>query len=442
MRNYRPLLAGGAAAVVLWVIGGYAICARAAEDVFYDVPLSDLKITAGEFPSKSTMEKVDFDWRSEMLSPLPALDGAGDVYLDMPDQFFWGLHALADDLSKAHLLIRATQGKDVPGRVGLPNVAGTNLSPVKFSVPASGAKESAREAFYLAKLHYYERLLQHSAPGAAWFRYQLMDAEQNLHKLDEKKYPADRPISQNWQSTDRGDAYDLFSGGHAISENLQLDRAMRPTTTAGQASVDIDSLTGITIARIDWTALLRGADPKLDPLAKFIPADQHVLFFPSFADVIRLSDESNQSGPLMMKLAALGKDSADTMERYQRQLGLPLSELGRMVGKAAIKSVAVTGSDPYFPTGTDFAVILETDHPDVLAGLLSAQIALSAAKHPGAVPQSGEAGGWKYQGFRAGSNAVLLPRTTGWRGGDHELEDAIGKVGRGEKAKRFDCFAG
>lgn len=410
MRNYRPLIGGFTAAgfitiVVLSIAGSGAICAIEAEDAFYDVPLSDLKITAGELPHPSVDEAVVYpDPSLEVMTPRVVLQDEGKAYVHLPNDQLWQMLSGTTDLGTAHILIRAPAGHDVAGLLTLPKqmAAGTS-GLVKFSVPASQAKTGAWKEFYLAEFDYYWRLLREpTVSGKAWFRHQCDEAKAELNKLGEKEGRTTPLLNVVDESGRAASAYDLFSGGQAISENLQINRAMRPTTPAGQAqpSVDIDSLKGITIAKIDWTALLKGADPKLDPLAKLIPADQHVLFFPSFADVIRLSDEAKQSGSLLLKLAALGNNSADTMERYQQQLGLPLSELGRMVGKAAIKNVAVTGSDPYFPTGTDFAVILETDHPDVLSGLLSAQIALSAAKNPGATPQSGEVGGLKYQGFR------------------------------------------
>jgi hypothetical protein len=390
----RRTIVGAVCWVAVVGIAGMA----AGEDAFYDVPLSALKVTSGEFP------KPDNDWerwRLDRFYPVPMLDGEGEAYFDAPGKGMWGFRSLVEDLSAAHLVVRAPKGKEITGRVGIPNPSANSGNLLKFSVPASTANDSAKEAFYLAKLHHYEMMSQQVGPGRAWFRHEILDADQKLRQLDPKKYPANGSASQNWIPTTETDAYDLFSGGKAISENLQIDRALREPGSIERADVDIKTLTGITIEKIDWSKLLKGANPKLDPLAKLIPADQHVLFFPTFADVIRLSDEAKQTGSLLTRVAAMGGDNMDVFERYQRQLGLPLSELVRVVGKAAIKSVAVTGSDPYFPTGTDFAVILETDHPDVLAGLLSAQIALTAAKFSGAEMKSGEVGGLKYQSVRS-----------------------------------------
>jgi hypothetical protein len=39
-----------------------------------------------------------------------------------------------------------------------------------------------------------------------------------------------------------------------------------------------------------------------------------------------------------------------------------------------VKSVAVTGSDPFYPQGTDVAVLLETPAPEQLAPLILTRI--------------------------------------------------------------------
>ena len=60
--------------------------------------------------------------------------------------------------------------------------------------------------------------------------------------------------------------YDLFSGGRAISENLQLDRVLRPAKP-GEDTVAIAHLTGITVREMDWKPLVKDLKPKTDALA-------------------------------------------------------------------------------------------------------------------------------------------------------------------------------
>ena len=86
------------------------------------------------------------------------------------------------------------------------------------------------------------------------------------------------------------------------------------------------------------------------------------------------------------------------MERYQRQLGLPLSTLARLLGPTLVKSVALTGSDPSFPLGTDVAVLLETPQPATLSNVLLGRIALAAADVKDAKAVRGTAMGWPIRG--------------------------------------------
>ena len=80
------------------------------------------------------------------------------------------------------------------------------------------------DGFYRGKIAYYEDLLGRNVPGGAWFRHQirLARAELNLPPGAKQGRP---PAWQPGRTDDLADTYDLFTGGRAMSENLQLDRA-------------------------------------------------------------------------------------------------------------------------------------------------------------------------------------------------------------------------
>ena len=85
-----------------------------------------------------------------------------------------------------------------------------------------------------------------------------------------------------------------------------------------------------------------------------------------------MADETKQHDTPVLRLAEPRAEDAGIVQRYERQLGLPLGTLSRLLGPTLVKSVALTGSDPSFPMGTDVAVLLETDQPAVLANRCSA----------------------------------------------------------------------
>jgi len=382
---------------LLAAIGGPAVLL--ADDAFYDIPLSELKLTSGELPkavSDASPLRSDPEWWHAMY-PRVEIEQSGEGYLD--HHFNPWLQSWDENVSQSHLTIRAPKGKEVRGLMTLPNASGSGMTIVKFSIPGSAASDTAQEKFLNARCMNFLMLAERQVAGVAWFRHRFNQSQEELNEVAKKRGHPDAQMNLRLGSTPIEDAYDLFSGGMAVAENLQLDRNLRDTRRDQQPTVDINKLKGITITQIDWKPLLKGADPKLDPLSKSIPADQHVLFFPSFEAMTRLADEANGRDTVLLKLAQPQSEDLDIVGRYERQLGLTLSTLGRMVGPAAIKSIAVTGSDSYFPSGTDVAVLFESDHPDVLLSLVTAQIGMSVAKQQGAEPKTGQARGVKYQGY-------------------------------------------
>jgi hypothetical protein len=364
-----------------------------AGDAYYNIPVQELKIVEGSLPKR---ERVD--WRAyvklERMQPSAALNGPGEVYVAgrlVPGEAGWGPGAIPPAVGAPRppgvqerdpigpglrLLARAEAGKDLAGLIVVPNSDLSAMVALRFTVPASAAKPEAKEAFYEGKINHYQQLLGRQIPGGAWFRHQVRLAEAEIH----------RPINEVPRTTvpwmgprdDLSRTYELFTGGRALSENLQLDRAL-PAPRAGETPVKVDSIPGITIQEIDWKPLLGDAKPALDPLAALIPADQHAVFFPSFQAAVAVADETSRHDTPVLRWAQPRSEDAGVVRRYEQQLGLTMSTIARLVGPALVKSVALTGSDPYFPSGTDVAVLFETPHPDVLEKLLLARIALATA---------------------------------------------------------------
>src|SRR6202035_5319556 len=109
--------------------------------------------------------------------------------------------------------------------------------------------------------------------GAAWFRHQARVARQPQNKITDQP---DSPIVRPNRIDNLENTFDLFSGGRAISENLQLDRVLQRIGKK-EETVALDTLEGIKVAEIDWKPLIKGLEHALDPLAKLVPADQHVV---------------------------------------------------------------------------------------------------------------------------------------------------------------------
>lgn len=373
--------------------------AAVADDAFYHVPNGELKFTEGTLPDAPAPPTWSARQRLRTMYPYVVLDGEGEAYVGGFNR--WASPTQTLDLGD--LAIRAPAGRDVVGRVFVPKADASGVAMVRFTVPASAARAEARKPFYEAKLSHYEELVSRGVPGAAWFRHQVREAKIALRQDSSIEPAPDRPIAQ--RTTDLTRTYDVFSGGRAMAENLQLDRVLQPTKP-GDATVELDSIEGVTVGEIDWEPLIKDLDPELDPLAATIPADQHVVFFPSFAAAATMSDEVAQQGLPVMQLTEPRAENERTLERYQRQLCLSIDAMARLLGPQLVGSVAMTGSDPYFPTGTDVAVLFEAPNPALLEQLLLARVALAAAAEPAAKPQEGEVKGVAYHGARSPDRSI------------------------------------
>ena len=371
-----------------------------AEDAYYDIPIRDLKLVEGTLPKPGDQS----DWRhyewGQSMQPYAILDGRGQVYLSGSA----GQGAFGDIWSyarrqpeRSNIHIRAPEGKEIKGRLVTINSDRSGMDVLRFVVPASAAKPEAKVPFLDAKLAHYDNLVARDIPGGAWFRH---EARVIATELNRSPAAVQQPFPQLSRQDELTRSYDLFTGGRAISENLQLDRVM-PQRIANETPVKVDSIAGITIKEIDWKPLIKDAEPALDPLASKIPFDQHAVFFPSFQAALAVADETKQHDTPVLRLAEPRAEDAGVVARYERQLGLPMSTLARLLGPTLVKSVALTGSDPSFPLGTDVTVLFESPQPAVLAKILTARVALAAIKVQGANLTYDNADGLTYGGFES-----------------------------------------
>ena len=243
----------------------------------------------------------------------------------------------------------------------------SGMDVLRFVVPASAAKPEAKVPFSQAKLAHYNHLMDRDLPGGAWFRHQARLTQTELriapNTVQTQRFP------QTSRRDDFSASYDLFTGGRAISENLQLDRAM-PVRPANETPVKIDSHRAASRSRRStgnrWSRTL-------SPSSIRWPARYPSTSMRSSSPVSRRrwpwpTRPSSHDTPVL-RLAQPRAEDAGVVQRYERQLGLPLSTLARLIGPSLVKSVALTGSDPSFPLGTDVAVLLETDQSGRLGEL-------------------------------------------------------------------------
>ncbi len=378
-----------------------ALAARAVADepAFFRVAVDDLQIVEGKIAAAEGQSLVQTDWRRlNIARPYVVLDGAGEAYWQDVNGA-WFRPTMKDQWGR--ILVRLPEkGREVVGRFFFPQENYSAYDVVKFKIAADRASADYRNDFLTAKSAHYQRLLSQNVPGAAWFRHQVRVTQLEQKGSAEAAAVAGRtPVDTFRPITEFDDTYSLFAGSRAVSENLQLDRVL-PAARADETTVTLDSIKGISVKEIDWKPLIAGKSPALDPLAAYVPADQHVVFFPTFADAVRLSDEADRQGTPLVQAAEPQSQDAGVVERYQRQVGLRTTALGRMLGPQVIDSVAMTGGDSYFRVGTDLAVLFEAKDLGALKTMLAGQITLNTANEKGVKQESGEIAGVGYQSWR------------------------------------------
>ena len=307
------------------------------------------------------------------------------------------------DTDSVDLIVRVPREAKVSGTLFLDssvlNSSGDGeIQNFKFTVPADSLENTGenQDTFWLARVSYYYNLMWREGPGAAWYRYQLQVSADHLGAGLEQ--PRRQRSSFNDHGLNLERTYGLLSGGRALAENLQLDREL-PTSSELDETIPLESITGITVKEFDWKPLVEGLEPELDPLATLIPADQHVIFFNDFASMIAVMDEASQNGLVIMNVGTSGPRSEDagSQARYGVQFGLSMNATVRLLGPTIIRSVAVTGGDPYLRTGADVAVLFEAVNAAALQALLNTQIQAQVSGYESAVARQGMVGGIPYQ---------------------------------------------
>jgi len=347
--------------------------AATADSSVYSVTwLADLDVTEGTRPQVTTSDW----WASDRPQPYATLDGPGEAYVLASEP---GINAFEPErglMGPTRLAVRIPEAREVTGRLFIEG-PDTTLVALRFKLPAASFSTGSRQAFLEGARDHYVALLNAGLPGAAWWRHRALAFAK---QAGSDGSPADTSrigqLAGRATPSNMDDTFALFTGSRAVAENLQLDR-MLPATPKDSSDLTrkVDDLKGITVAAYDWTAAIAGLSPALDPLATLVPADQHAVFFPSFQALIDVADQADAQGTPV--LAALGDPSgeAGTKERYQKQLGLPMSDLARLLGPKLIASVALTGGDPYLATGSDVALVFQAKDAGVLQPLIVARVA-------------------------------------------------------------------
>src|SRR5262249_6195206 len=105
--------------------------------------------------------------------------------------------------------------------------------------------------------------------------------------------------------------------------------------------------------------LMGGKKPADEPFACLVPHDNYYIAFKSIRKFIAFGDLFDQWGTTVTRAYEVNSRDYHLKQRYEQQLCLWSTTLGRTLGPLVIKGVAITGSDLYVREGSDVAVIFE-----------------------------------------------------------------------------------
>jgi hypothetical protein len=165
------------------------------------------------------------------------------------------------------------------------------------------------------------------------------------------------------------DLYSIFTGAAAIQESLQLELLGSGTQSPGQretiskangskdGDIPLSELKGPAVKSHPFREMLKGRDPKLPPLAQYIPADQYAVLFTDINREIELADLMDEWGSNLLRQIETSAQDFRVREKVSGQLCLENSLLTRMFGDRVIADMAFTGNDPFLKEGTAFTVL-------------------------------------------------------------------------------------
>ena len=330
-------------------------------DSFRIVELSDLGVKAAE--AERTVFRSPWDQKSQVLYPGVRGPQILEAYVAAPEPppAEWSVPQ-----GKLRVALRLKDEKPVEGFVDvLAEHEEGRLKPQAFSFDPAKFKAASEEEFAALRKAHDLRLAKSGLPGTLWYKHRGGAVPEDPAR-----------DAQAWRDDGMDSTFRMASGGRAVAENLALERNLILGSDVKGEAVDISTLKGITVPAIDWKGKLKAGEVKVDPLAMLVPEDQHFFVAPSLAAVFELRDVLDKEGAPILQSYDVRSPYRGLVARYQEQMGI--GNLDAIARTLNLGSVAVTGSDPFFATGTDMTLIFATDKPDLVFSALDLAIGLKA----------------------------------------------------------------
>lgn len=176
--------------------------------------------------------------------------------------------------------------------------------------------------------------------------------------------------------------YEMTTGSTALTESLALRRLLRSSPKdRSKRTVAVGKVQGIDIAEHPWERMMAGKKPEAEPLARLVPHDNYYVAFKDFPALLRFTDLSEDWGGNLLSAWEPACHDFRLRQRYERQLCLRSTLLGRTLGPLVIKGIALTGNDPYVREGSDVAVLFQVANREAFLAAVEVFLAEARKEH-------------------------------------------------------------
>ena len=369
------------------------VTALFAQGGLFKIRISNLRLSEDDSALlEKNLRPIRWQGTRQSALPIPRFDAFAFVVPDLEERE--GRLELAvrqrggEPVSSGWLVLELKKGAGRRGFLDVWNWEKEKWVPVSCEIDAARLKAcDKKESRQLLEWHDRHRL-EVGSRGGLWYRGRSGAGGENGNRRD------------------FGQTFTTLSGGRALAENLALDRDLILGRGEKDEEVLLSEIKGVTVESIPWEDWLPEGEIEVDVLAMRVPEDQHLMVVPGLKSLFELMERIEEAGAPFLQSLANGGEYRGLPGRYRSQMGLDLPDaLARLM---PVKSVAVTGGDPFFPTGSDVAVILETDKVDFVYGTLKRTLEAKAK--------------------RAGAKSVVDGNGFGFENGDRSFSSHLLKL--------------
>lgn len=162
-----------------------------------------------------------------------------------------------------------------------------------------------------------------------------------------------------------------------------LPRPLPQVSKAREEVVSVHEIRGIEPAEHPWQQFLVNRDSRVEPMARVVPADFYYLRLRSYDAASSFIDQWLRDVAVFWRTWESDAKDHRLVERYWKQLALPVDEQGRPRWPRHVREAAVTGSDFHFRLGTDLTFLFAVTDDDAFRNELELGRKSATALVPG-----------------------------------------------------------